>query len=184
MASSNESSPTTVSDRRVGCVKFFNPRKGFGFLKGDVYDVESEQEELFFHFKAICPSTNAYPVALYPGEYVEYELGTVDNADPTKRTVAVQITGLNNGKLLMDSKETRFREGNRRQTSRGSDDRSRTSDDRRHGSDDRRREHDDDRRDDRRDDSDRSRGHDDDRRGGGGGGDRRHDRHSRYEPSY
>lgn len=95
-------STTSGTERIVGRVKFFNSKKGYGFVRGDVFSPEEEQEDYFFHFRSIVPSSENYHVYLKTNEYVEFSLDSVENPDPTKRVVATDITGLNRGPLQMD----------------------------------------------------------------------------------
>ena len=66
-------SSTTISDKRLtGRVKFFNRKKGFGFVRGDVYEDESEQKDYFFHFRSIVPQSDNFLVYVCTNEYVEF----------------------------------------------------------------------------------------------------------------
>ena len=103
---SDVETPASASEninRIIGRVKFFNSRRGFGFVEGDVFDPKDEQKDYFFHFRDVQPTSNNYKVYLQTNEYVEFEVGETDNADPKKRLVAKAITGLNGGPLLMDA---------------------------------------------------------------------------------
>lgn len=99
---SEDQSDTNVQ-RIIGRVKFFNSRRGFGFITGDVFDPVAAQRDYFFHFASVEPQSDNYKVFLRTNEYVEFELKETDNTDSSKRFVATAITGLNNGPLLMDA---------------------------------------------------------------------------------
>jgi CspA family cold shock protein len=84
------SSSSTANERRVGRVKWFNTRNGYGFLT----DTQSAQD-VFLHHTAIQVPDGVFR-NLYTGEYVEYETSTTD----TGKTVAVNITGVHGGPLM------------------------------------------------------------------------------------
>jgi len=78
-------------ERRQGCVKWFDNRKGFGF----VVPLESEGE-IFVHHSGLNVKDGVFRT-LYPGEYVEFELF---HDEKTNRDYAVNVTGLKGGDLL------------------------------------------------------------------------------------
>ena len=90
------------TERMTGRVKYFNSKKGLG-IRGNIFDDEENQKDYFFHFRSIVPLSDNYRVYLKTNEYVEFQLDTVEHSDPSKRVVAVDITGLNRGPLLMDA---------------------------------------------------------------------------------
>lgn len=91
----------------VGRVKFFDTKKGFGFICGDVFNPKNNQSDYFVHYKDVCPRSNNYPVTLRPNEYVQFEVHETEHADPNKRLKAVNVTGIAGGPLIMDA--TRMR---------------------------------------------------------------------------
>lgn len=97
----------------TGQVKFFNPRKGFGFITYDVFRNPSEErEDIFVHATNLSPYyQNGDKNWLMDGEYVEFKL-----EDSEKGLKAVDVTGLNGGKLMMDIRSARsYRSRGRRQ---------------------------------------------------------------------
>jgi CspA family cold shock protein len=67
---------------KKGTIKWFNPKKGFGFIK------QEDGTDLFVHFSAI--SMEGFKT-LRSGEEVEYEVGT--NADgKTQAAIVVRVT--------------------------------------------------------------------------------------------
>jgi len=84
MAQSSSSSST-----HTGRVKWFNTRKGFGFL----VDVETS-EDVFVYFQDLVVPENTFR-NLYEGEYVEFTVDTDDQG----RTVARNVTGVHQGPL-------------------------------------------------------------------------------------
>ena len=86
----------------TGNVQWFNKRRGFGFIK--VVDPNSElhDKEFFCHYSNI--NSDNYKT-LFPGEYVSFNL--MDNDDGRK--VCINITGINNGPLLIDNEKNTYR---------------------------------------------------------------------------
>ena len=78
-----------MDERRVGSVKWFNPKKGFGFI-------EHENGDVFVHHTALVASVSYK--TLFQGEYVEYSVA------PGSAPVAVDVTGMKRGKLMCDSR--------------------------------------------------------------------------------
>ena len=97
----------------TGQVKFFNPRKGFGFITYDIFRNPSEaREDIFVHATNLSPYyQNGDKNWLMDGEYVEFKV-----EDSDKGLKAVDVTGLNGGKLMMDIRSSRsYRARGRRQ---------------------------------------------------------------------
>lgn len=61
-----------VAGRHTGEVKWFNPRKGFGFITGD------DGTEVFVHFRAL---RTGHRQSLKPGARVRYRVRTTDRGD-------------------------------------------------------------------------------------------------------
>lgn len=97
----------TDTPRFIGRVKFYNTRYGYGFIHGPL-DVD-DQSDIYFRHNGVSPSSTNFPITLYQGEYVEYELIQVQNDDPAKSTIASNITGLYGGPLMMDSRPPKRR---------------------------------------------------------------------------
>ena len=93
----SDETPQEQKQCETGVVKWFNNRKGFGFLT----DLESK-DEVFVHFSGVNVPEGVFK-ALYEGEYVSYERGT----DKEGKTVAVNVTGVMGGPLLCQNESKR-----------------------------------------------------------------------------
>ena len=85
--------------RTLGRVKWFDNRKGFGFVNS-----LSGGSEVFVHHSGLKSSSGVFRT-LYPGEYIEFEL-TTDSA--SGRQFAVSVTGVQGGLLLCENTDTRL----------------------------------------------------------------------------
>ena len=87
-----ENSGNTSNGKRFqGRVKWFNKRRGFGFIANLDTDVE-----VFAHHTGIKPKTECWRV-LFEGEYVEF-----DEIDGRQGKQAINITGIRGGQLRCD----------------------------------------------------------------------------------
>ena len=84
---------------RTGQVKWFNAKKGFGFISTTDGD---ETLDVFVHHNGIQVSTEQYKY-LVQGEYVSFTLSEVEGGQHKHQ--ATNVTGLSGGKLMC---ETRF----------------------------------------------------------------------------
>ena len=90
-----------LDGNHTGQVKWFNRRRGYGFIK----IIKSEQSEedfigkdVFVHQSNITPKKSTYR-SLEENEYVEFSL-SLDNRNTTQ---AVNVTGILKGSLLCDA---------------------------------------------------------------------------------
>jgi len=79
--------------RVMGNVKWFNSKKGFGF-------VSSDQGDIFVHYTALV--TKSSYQYLVPGEYVEYDICEVPHKPGS--VMASGVTGINRGPLMCESR--------------------------------------------------------------------------------
>ena len=103
-------------DKHTACVKWFNPRSGFGFLT----DINSK-DDVFVHHSELVTPENVYRT-LSTGEYVEYET----SQDSEGKTTAVRVTGIGGGPLLCESTARNLEERRQRSREEGSEDRPRS----------------------------------------------------------
>jgi CspA family cold shock protein len=78
---------------RTGRVKWFDTKKGYGFLN----DINSD-EDVFIHFSSIHTENEIYKT-LYQGEYVSF----TSKKDNRERLVTDSVTGVSGGKLLCEN---------------------------------------------------------------------------------
>ena len=86
-----------MSERHTGRVKWFNNKKGYGFIN----DCDTG-EDIFVHFSAINISDNVYK-SIIEGEYVEFDHGR----DESNKLVAINLSGIRGGPLLCQNTERR-----------------------------------------------------------------------------
>lgn len=88
-----------MSSRVSGSVKWFDNRKGFGFINN-----LANGNEVFVHHTGLN-SQNGVFRTLYPGEYIEFDL---HHDEQSKRDYAVNVTGVRGGALLCENQGTRL----------------------------------------------------------------------------
>jgi CspA family cold shock protein len=85
------------NERFTGIVKWFDNKKGYGFIT-DMTGTD-QSKDIFVHHSAL---KNALSFRyLVQGEYVEFGKG---KHDVTDRVVAVEVTGIKNGKLMCETR--------------------------------------------------------------------------------
>ena len=85
------------SSRVKGQVKWFNSKKGFGFI---TYRDGDKDNDIFVHHTCIKYSNTESFRNLVTGEYVEFEVSPCPGKDGQFQ--AEQVTGINNGLLLSE----------------------------------------------------------------------------------
>lgn len=88
-----------TTDRVSGRVKWFDNRKGFGFINN-----LSNGNEMFVHHSGLNSSNGVFRT-LYPGEYVEF---SVRHDSQTNRDCAVDVTGIQGGPLFCENTSIRL----------------------------------------------------------------------------
>ena len=118
----NQNSESPLPTYRIGQVTCWYKKRGFGFIKFDVYQNKpEEQKDIFVHSADVLPyyEHECRPY-LMQGEYVEF-----DTTHTPKGKKAIKVTGLNNGKLMMDFR--RYRQTKDRSRKEEKDNETRTS---------------------------------------------------------
>ena len=93
---------TMLEGLHTGQVKWFNRRRGYGFIKilrsDNTDDKTYVGKDVFVHQSHITPKQSTYRT-LEDNEYVEFGL----SLDEKNTTQAVNVTGIMNGTLLCDA---------------------------------------------------------------------------------
>lgn len=84
------------STKLLGCVKWFNNKKGYGFV---TYTENNVEHDIFVHHTGIQPLNSQYRT-LTTGEYVSFVLKK--HTAEGERDQAIDVTGVNGGPLLCD----------------------------------------------------------------------------------
>ena len=92
------------SDKVIGCVKWFNSKKGYGFVTIVTPENDNTGKDIFLHFSNINVTDGNYK-RVFPGEYVETTLGEGNDG----RSVCTEVTGPHGGPLLADNETHRFK---------------------------------------------------------------------------
>lgn len=100
------STPTFTSNgsTKVGCVKWFNNKAGYGFV---TLTEGSETTDIFVHHSSIVVEKNQYKY-LVQGEYVGFDLEKVDGNDKYTHQ-AKSVRGVNGGPLMCETRNENFR---------------------------------------------------------------------------
>ena len=87
------------SKRYTGQVKWFNKKAGYGFITCTT-NGEFHEKDIFVHYRSL--NNGDHYKYLIQGEYVEFSIGKPekDNFDHT----AINITGVNGGKIICETK--------------------------------------------------------------------------------
>ena len=95
----NDGNTETNFGPHIGQVRWFDKKKGFGFIK--IISEEQNSTDVFFHFSDI--QSQNYKV-LFPGEFVSMNLGEREG-----KQVCKNITGVYGLSLLTDNEEYHYR---------------------------------------------------------------------------
>tara|TARA_B100000902_G_C27264533_1_gene892744 strand:+ start:366 stop:713 length:348 start_codon:yes stop_codon:yes gene_type:complete len=88
----------------TGSVKWFNSKKGYGFITVVTPEVDESGKDFFVHFSNITIEGDNYK-RLYPGEYVSFDLGKSSD----DKVICTDVRGVFGGKLLGEHEEYRFK---------------------------------------------------------------------------
>ena len=89
--------------RVVGNVKWYDTKKGFGFVTLVTPELENTSSDVFVHYSNVKVE-DGYR-RLFPGEYVEFELGQAEDG----RSICLNVTGLFGGNLLCQNEDHRYK---------------------------------------------------------------------------
>ena len=79
---------------KIGCVKWFNFKRGYGFIT----DIDNNID-VFVHHTGLKVNDNVFRI-LYTGEYVNYE-----TIEKNGKDIAINVKGINGGKLLCEHRK-------------------------------------------------------------------------------
>lgn len=96
MTDSAQQTTSGAYGQHLGLVKWFNNKRGYGFVK--VVSQDRNDEDIFVHQTNIHPTTSEYR-ALYKGEYVSFNISDVEG----QQSQAVDVTGVCGGPLSCDN---------------------------------------------------------------------------------
>jgi len=97
----------TSEKRFIGQVKWFNNKSGYGFI---TYKDDNKDYDVFVHHSGIKVSdtdSNKIYKYLVQGEYVEFLVNVLDE-DVQHKTNAIDVTGINEGLLMCQTRSTNF----------------------------------------------------------------------------
>ena len=97
MSGENEQSVTRAVGEYVGMVKWFDNRRGYGFIK--TVSESRNGDDIFVHQSNVCPESEGYRT-LSAGEYVSFNISNIEGQDQEQ---ALDVTGVFGGPLLCDT---------------------------------------------------------------------------------
>jgi len=95
-----DSSETVTLERKVGNVKWFNNKAGYGFITID--EKTENPVDVFVHYSNIRVSNAQYKY-LVQGEYVEFSLSP--STDGRYQFHAIDVSGINGGATLCERRK-------------------------------------------------------------------------------
>jgi len=96
---STQETPSSVTERFVGQVKWFNNKAGYGFITAR--EGEHVDKDIFVHFTTVSRDDKQYRY-LVQGEYVEFAIAP--SADAKYSIQAVSISGIKGGPLMFETR--------------------------------------------------------------------------------
>ena len=97
MSGENEQSVTRTVGEHVGMVKWFNNRRGYGFIK--TVSESRNGDDIFVHQSNVCPESEGYRT-LSAGEYVSFNISNIEGQEQEQ---ALDVTGVFGGPLMCDT---------------------------------------------------------------------------------
>jgi len=95
----------TSPDRRLGRVKWFNNKAGYGFLKV-VENDGKETDDVFVHHSSIKVSKEQFKY-LVQGEYIDFTIGSIESGE--HKFQATEVSGVNGCKLMCETRNEAFK---------------------------------------------------------------------------
>lgn len=95
---------TSNGSTKVGCVKWFNNKAGYGFI---TLTEGEESNDIFVHHSSIIVEKNQYKY-LVQGEYVGFDLERVDGNEKYTHQ-AKHVRGVNGGPLMCETRNENSR---------------------------------------------------------------------------
>ena len=86
--------------RKTGQVKWFNNKAGYGFIT--IKEQDGTDADIFTHYSTVHVQDTQYKF-LVQGEYVEFDL--VDSPSEHHKYQATNVTGINGGKLMCETRQ-------------------------------------------------------------------------------
>ena len=86
-----------MAERKNGRVKWFNARRGYGFIT-NIDDEQGSADDIFVHHSTLTTKEGVYKT-LYLGEFVEYG----ETKDDTGKILAASVTGIKGQPLMCES---------------------------------------------------------------------------------
>ena len=91
----------SMTEKYVGCVKWFNSKPGFGFIT--YKDASGQEKDVFVHYSNLQCVNKTHNKYLIVGEYVEFVLSKVES--DKHQYQASHVTGIQGGKLMCETRQ-------------------------------------------------------------------------------
>ena len=102
-----------TNKRQMGQVKWFNNKAGYGFIT--MTDESGIPSDIFTHYSTVKVQDTQYKF-LVQGEYVEFDI--VDSTSENHKFQATNVTGMNGGKLMCETRQMNRSVGDGKRTPR------------------------------------------------------------------
>ena len=96
---------SSEAETRVGRVKWFNTKAGYGFVS--YKDSDGNEKDIFAHHSSITTKNEQFRY-LVQGEYINFTVEDVEQSDGENKhsTTAGNITGVEGGMLMCETRNT------------------------------------------------------------------------------